>query len=158
MIPKTCLLINFHDAHAPMEKPQNWGSAPPREIALIGRMNQHPRPLSLLGILPNQFRTLLKETAFENREEAISDLSRTLFFAGFSIWNKRQKLSSRFWNDISPKNRKKHKKKQKKKYQIEAELVSSNCKNPFHFLKRNIMRRIRCFLFQCKQNRASPSY
>jgi hypothetical protein len=160
MIPKTCL-INFHDAHAPMEKPQNWGSAPPREIALIGRMNQHPRPLSLLGILPNQFRTLLKETAFENREEAISDLSRTLFFAGFSIWNKRQKLSSRFWNDISPKNRKKHKKKQKKKYQIEAELVSSNCKNPFHFLKRNInlsnMRRTRCFCSSVHKIEPAPA-
>src|SRR5882724_12047472 len=77
----------------------------PRAAELIAQMNRHPRFLSLLGILPNQLRSLLKETNHENREEAILDLSRTLFFAGFRIWNKRQKLASRFWKDIAPENR-----------------------------------------------------
>ena len=88
-----------------MERSQNIGSIPPRAAELIAQMNRHPRFLSLLGILPNQLRTLLKETNHENREEAILDLSRTLFFAGFRIWNKRQKLASRFWKNIAPENR-----------------------------------------------------
>src|SRR5690242_1375518 len=90
-------LINFYDAFAPMEKSQNLGSIPLRAAELITKMNRHPRFLSLLGILPNQFRTLLKELGFQNREEAISDLARTLFFAGFSIWSKRQKMASSLW-------------------------------------------------------------
>ena len=128
-------LINFFYPQAPMEKPQNTSSIPPRALELIVRMNQHPRFLSLLGIVPNHFRTLLKETAFENREEAISDLRRTLFFAGFSLWNKRQKLSSQFWNDISPENIN-NKKKMRKKREREQAIVASNCRNPFHFLTR----------------------
>jgi len=96
-------LINFYDAFAPMERSQNLGSIPPRAAELITKMNRHPRSLSLLGILPNQFRTLLKELGFQNREEAISDLARTLFFAGFSIWSKRQKMASRLRKIISPK-------------------------------------------------------
>jgi len=74
-------LINFYDAFAPTERSQNVGSIPPRAAELIAQMNRHPRFLSLLGILPNQLRTLLKESNHENREEAILDFSRTLFFA-----------------------------------------------------------------------------
>ena len=98
-------MINFYDTFAPRERPLNVGSVPPRAASLITQMNRHPRFLSLLGILPNQLRTLLKETGYENREEALLDLSRTLFFAGFRIWNKRQQLASRFWKDIAPQNR-----------------------------------------------------
>jgi hypothetical protein len=127
-------LINFYDAFAPMERSQNVGSIPPRAADLITKMNRHPRFLSLLGILPNQLRTLLKELGFENREEAISDLARTLFFAGFSIWSKRQKMASRFWKDITAKKRQK---KKRKRHEIEDDIVSSKCKNPFHFLKRH---------------------
>ena len=60
-------LINFYDAFAPMERSQNVGSIPPRAADLITKMNRHPRFLSLLGILPNQLRTLLKELGFEKR-------------------------------------------------------------------------------------------
>ena len=85
IILHSSLVINFYDAFAPMEKSQNVGSIPSRAAELIAQMNRHPRFLSLLGILPNQFRTLLKETCHENREEAILDLSRTLFFTGFRL-------------------------------------------------------------------------
>jgi hypothetical protein len=126
-------LINFYDAFAPMEKSQNLGSIPLRAAELITKMNRHPRFLSLLGILPNQFRTLLKELGFQNREEAISDLARTLFFAGFSIWSKRQKMASSLWKIISPK---KYQRKKRRKHSVEDDIESSRCKNPFHFLKR----------------------
>jgi len=131
--------MNFYDAFAPTERIQNSRSVPPRVAELINQGNKHPRFLSLLGILPNQLRTLLKETDYENREEALSDLSRTLFFAGFRIWNKRQQLASRYWKDIAPQNRKSiHPKiRKRKKSKIEENITASNCKNPFHFLRRH---------------------
>jgi len=132
-------LINFYDAFAPTERSQNVGSIPPRAAELIAQMNRHPRFLSLLGILPNQFRTLLKESNHENREEAILDLSRTLFFAGFRIWNRRQKLASRFWKDIAPENRNViglNSNKGKKKNKDNTAHQMTKCKNPFHFLRR----------------------
>jgi hypothetical protein len=129
-------LINFYDAFAPTERSQNIGSIPPRAAELIAQMNRHPRFLSLLGILPNQLRSLLKETNHENREEAILDLSRTLFFAGFRIWNKRQKLASRFWKDIAPENRSITHSETKGKKKKKDNIAPSKCRNPFHFLRR----------------------
>jgi hypothetical protein len=64
-------------------------------------MNRHPPFLGLLGILPNQLRTLLKETGHESREEALLDLSHTLFLAGFRVWEKRQQLVARYWTEIA---------------------------------------------------------
>ena len=90
-ILKSCSIINFYDAYAPTEKSLNIGSIPPNVAKLINQMNRHPRFLSLLGILPNQLRTLLKESDYENREEILLDLSRTLFFAGFRIWASKEK-------------------------------------------------------------------
>ena len=64
IILNSCSIINFHDAFAPVEKPQNIGSVSARMSELIMKMNRHPRFLSLLGILPNHFRTLLKRKWF----------------------------------------------------------------------------------------------
>src|SRR6185503_3145795 len=123
------------DAFAPTERSQNVGSI--RLAAeLIAQMNRHPRFLSLLGILPNQLRTLLKETNHENLEEAILDLSRTLFFAGFRIWNKRQKLASRFWKNIAPENRSIIHSYTKGKKKKKDNIAPSKCRNPSHFLRR----------------------
>jgi len=129
-------LINFYDAFAPAERSQNVGSIPPRAGELITQMNRHPRFLSLLGILPNQLRTLLKESSHENREEAILDLSRTLFFAGFRIWDKRQKLASRFWKDIAPENRKIIHTNNKGRKRKQDNNAPSKCRNPFHLIPR----------------------
>ena len=113
-------------------------------------MNRHPRFLSLLGILPNQLRTLLKENDYENREEVLLDLSRTLFLAGFRIWEQRRKMTSRYWKDIAPENRNMTLVKKKKKSRKEKEdyIAVSQCTNPFHFLKRyrnlSNKRRTRC--------------
>src|SRR2546423_8813432 len=112
-----------------MERSQNVGSIPPRAAQLIAQMNRHPRFLSLLGILPNQFGT-------RESEEAILDLSRTLFFAGFRIWNKRQKLASRFWKDIAPENRSITRSETKGKKKKKDNIAPSKRRNPFHFLRR----------------------
>ena len=95
---QSCSTINFFDAFTP-KKARTPTSLPPRAANLIGQMNRQPRFLGVLGILPNQLRTLLKETGHENREEALLDLSRTLFFAGYRVWKKRQQLATRYWKE-----------------------------------------------------------
>ena len=85
-------VINFYDAFASKE-PIKTNSIPSGASKLIDKMNLHPCFLSILGILPNQLRTLLKDTGHQHREEALDDLSRTLFFSGYDIWAKRQCLS-----------------------------------------------------------------
>jgi hypothetical protein len=97
---------------------------------------QHPWFLGVLGILPNQLRTLLKESGHDCREEALLDISRTLFFSGYNIWKKRQILNSKFWKEIAPENRK-HKSSNRKKRKVDEVASQSKCKNPFHFLARH---------------------
>ena len=97
---------------------------------LINKMNHHPCFLSILGILPTQLRTLLKDTGHQDREEALDDLSRTLFFSGCNIWAKRQRLASRYWGEIAPENRNIDCKRTKK-HKVEDQIVKSKCKNPF---------------------------
>ena len=102
-------------------------------------MNRHPPFLGVLGILPNQLRTLLKESRHEHREDALLDLSRTLFFAGFRIWTKKQTLAKLYWNNVGNLLKKitlRKKGRKPKKYQ-EAKTQESNCKNPFHYLHRH---------------------
>ena len=77
-------VINFYDPFAPKE-PIKTNSIPSGASKLIDKMNLHPCFLSILGILPNQLRTLLKDTGHQHREEALDDLSRTLFFSGYDI-------------------------------------------------------------------------
>jgi hypothetical protein len=102
-------------------------------------MNRHPTFLGVLGILPNQLRTLLKETGYENREEALLDLSRTLFFAGFRIWKKRNQLANLYWNEVGQRlstgTAKKRKKRKKKN--TDQDNFESKCQNPFHYLPRH---------------------
>jgi len=102
-------------------------------------MNRHPPFLGLLGILPNQLRTLLKETGHENREEALLDLSHTLFFAGYRVWEKRQKLAAKYYRNITKVqfNGIIKRKKRKKNYNADDKISESNCRNPFHYLRRH---------------------
>ena len=108
-------------------------SIPFRAAELIRNANCHPNFLGVLDILPNQLRTLLKEPGYEYREEALLDISRTLFFAGFRVWTKRQQLNSIFWKEIAPENRKIQVAKRKKQ-RTEFKISQSKCMNPFHFL------------------------
>ena len=60
-----------------------------------------------MGVMPNQFRDILK-ASLDNWEEAWSDVSKTLFWKGYSLWKKRKALVSKFCRKSS---RKKSKKK-----------------------------------------------
>ena len=130
-------MVNFFDKYSP-KRPKKLKLLPPRAAGLIGQINRHPPFLGILGILPNQFRTLLKESGHEHREDALLDLSRTLFYAGFRIWTKRQLLAKQKWNDIEKIRMYSNSKKKgrKRKYEKENKIFESNCTNPFHYLKR----------------------
>ena len=62
-------------------------------------------------------------------------MSRTLLFAGFDIWRKRQKLNLECWK-IKPENQKLRTPK-RKKAKLESVSLQNKCANPFHFLVRH---------------------
>ena len=68
-------------------------------------------------------------------------LSRELFWKGYNIWNKRKRLTSKFWTEIAPpewrvhNGKKENKKSNKVKKKIEKKPYP--CQNIFHFLKRH---------------------
>ena len=64
----------------------------------------HPRSLSI-GILPNQLRTLLKDTGHQHREEALDDLSRTLFFSQDMTSGQKGSALPSILGEIAPENR-----------------------------------------------------
>ena len=135
LLPST---LCFFDASAPKDSKSKARIIPDRAAKLIDKANQHNCFLGVLGILPNQLRTLLKESGrSDDIEEALDDISRSLFFAGFEIWNKRQRLGSDYWKDVAPENRKDpFKKGSGKAQQAEVKGARSNCSNPFHYLRR----------------------
>jgi hypothetical protein len=102
------------------------------EAKQIDKINRHNKILSVLGILPNQLRTLMKES-MEDTEVALLDIRKTLFLSGYKVWKKRKLLVNRFWNKIAPEEWKVHgiKSRKKKKKNV------SHCNNPFHFLKKH---------------------
>jgi hypothetical protein len=128
--------LHFYDIFAPKTPLHISKFIPSRATELIRKANQHPCFLGVLGILPNQLRTLLKESGCQNREEVLLDISRTLFFAGFRLFTKKQKLSLEHWKNIAPKNKKISIPKRKKS-KLESVSLQNKCTNLFHFLARH---------------------
>ena len=129
--------LNFYDIFAPKTPISTTPkSIPSRATELIRKANQHPCFLGVLGILPNQLRTLLKEFGYQNREEILLDISRTLFFAGFHLFTKKQEKNLEFWKNINPENKKIRIPKSKKS-KLESVSLQSKCTNLFHFLARH---------------------
>ena len=88
----------------------------------------------MIGILPNQIIKL-----FQNKDQgdkAFEELSRELFWKGYNIWNKRKRLTSKFWTEIAPpewrvyNGKKENKKSSKVKKKIEKKPYP--CQNIFH--------------------------
>src|SRR3569623_691163 len=78
---------------------------PQRFSTLLAKCNKHPRFLGVLGILPNQLRTILRESQKPNYEDILLDLSRSLFFSGYRICRKRQELVTQYLKVAAPENR-----------------------------------------------------
>ena len=97
---------------------------------LIDRCNQHALGLSILGILPNQLRKILKVSS-DDAEAAWLDISDTLFWEGYNMWCARKKLIKAFWTNLAPQEWHKQRKNcDRKKKNV------SHCTDPFHFLKK----------------------
>ena len=116
----------------------------PQEVArLIDRANRHEQGLSLLGILPNQFRRILQASS-ANFEEPWLDISKHLFWHGYDLWTLRKNRTREFWKDIALDDWKKHKEKGKKDRTNKINTknlrkrknkeIMSQCTDPFHFL------------------------
>src|SRR5690348_13522216 len=65
--------INFYDASGP-KTPAPMSSIPARPAELIRKVNQHSCFWGILGILPNQLRTLLKESGSNTERKFFSTL------------------------------------------------------------------------------------
>ena len=52
---------------------------------LINKINKQNRCLSVLGILPSHLRILVRNSVKEY-EQALADISKTLFWKGYAIW------------------------------------------------------------------------
>ena len=136
-------LLSFFDSHCRAQPRSSSFGIPESDAFFIDQINRHPRLLAILGILPNHLRLLLKRTDHVDSETVLTELSRSLFFAGFRIWRKRQVLIKRFWSEISPHDiaRRTNGKSDKK--------FISYCKNPLHFMPKftdlSKQRPTRCF-------------
>jgi hypothetical protein len=107
---------------------------PLESAKLINKINQHNRSLTLIGVLPNQLRNMLKTTN-EDGERAFEEISKELFYQGYKIWNARKRMVTNFWKTIAPNEWKPQVKKQKEK---KGETQARNaCVNPFHFLAKH---------------------
>jgi hypothetical protein len=115
---------------------------PVEDARTIHKINSHNRCLSMIGILPNQIRSLFKSK--EQGNQVFEELSQELFWRGYAIWKRRKRLMSNFWKKIAPNEWKKHNNKKKKKNNKDTKTHKSKidkkeyqCQNPFHFLKKH---------------------
>jgi hypothetical protein len=134
-LPSVSSMFQFFDARSPSRNDTQYLKSRglnQGEAALVQKINRHNKFLSVLGILPNQLRKLMKDSC-DNTDEVILDLKKTLFFAGYGIWKRRRVLMNDFWRNIAPEEWKKNSKKAKKKKKANASL----CNDPFHFLKKH---------------------
>ena len=131
-----CIYRLFDPSSSPRnEETHLIGCGIPAQLAkLIDRSNRHERGLSLLGVLPKNFRAILY-TSIEKPEEAYNDISKTLFWSGYRIWKQRKVLNTRFWKEIAPDEWKKKGKEKKstRKRKHNRGLSSENCRNALHF-------------------------
>ena len=102
---------------------------------LIDKINLHDKWLSILGILPNQLRTLLKEAQYPEYDSICSDISFSLFLSGYYIWEKRQELAYRYWQDSAPEKHEIHVKRNKK-IGLGIKEAQSKCSNALHYMQR----------------------
>ena len=101
---------------------------------LLNKIVNFDSKLMILGILPNQLRTLAKLHEMDQVEDSLELLSEVLFWEGYEVWKKRKNLVSNFWRNIAPNDWKFDSKDQKEKKRKNGKRrMHPNCKNPFHF-------------------------
>ena len=132
-------IYHFFDPHAPVVNEETHLKVcgiDAQNAHLINKINQQNRCLSVLGILPSHLRILARNSVKEH-EEALSDISKTLFWKGYAIWTKRKALIADYWKNIARDEWKVHKsKKQISEHKKTNKSLKAiyQCANPFHFL------------------------
>ena len=145
---------NFYSAYNPCHGKSELLKKLPIEVA----SQIHKTAAWHAGHTANQLRSLVK-VSMEDCEPALTELSRTLFWAGFRIWKKRKLLINRYWQETALENWKKPQKPtpQSKKRKKQKRENKTNCRNPFHFLQKHanysLQRPTRC---PCSNVKAPP--
>ena len=125
-LPSISSMFQFFDAWSPSRNDTQYLKSRglnQGEAALVQKINRHNKFLSVLGILPNQLRKLMKGSC-DNTDEVILELKKTLFFAGYGIWKRRKVLMNDFWRNIAPEEWKKNSKKAEKKKKVMHQCVT----------------------------------
>jgi hypothetical protein len=130
--------IESSSLYAFFEPHTNWtckipSAIPMKSARLLHRIHQFDQKLLLIGILPNQLRSLAKEHKMNDVEESLGHLSDTLFWEGYELWKKRKLLVTKYWQTIAPKEWKAGFKEKKSRSKRK---FYANCKNPFHYCER----------------------
>jgi len=157
-IPKPTGVYSFFSPHSSkgLELKHLVQIGVPVDLAkLINRTNLHEKGLTMLGILPRQFRTILRASIdkVKKAEEAWNDISKALFWQGYELWSKRKNMMKEFWKNVAPEEWKTHKKrkdkrnekkngksqtkeKKRRKRKRKDKNETSQCVDPFHFIQK----------------------
>jgi len=136
---KASSIYQFFDPESPIRHELDHllsSGVPVDDATLINKINKHERSLSLLGILPNPLRLLLKKYT-KDADTAFIDISKTLFWQGYTIWKTRKELNRKFWKEIAPTEWKLNKTKKLSKKKLAEIKAAELCTNPFHYLKKH---------------------
>ena len=117
--------LGLYSFHVPMSHPIDKKqlricNIPTDAVAALAGINRHKFTLSALGILPNQFRKLLRPIMGDCDADLLH-LRKCLFWGGYTIWKARKRLVARYWKSME------------KAQQGNQQRDSSSCKSPFHF-------------------------
>jgi hypothetical protein len=106
---------------------------PAKMTPFLQKIKKFDSKLLLIGILPNQLRSLCKEQKMNDIEAALIKLSDTLFWGGYLLWKKRKVLVAQYWKTVAPQDWRLDYKEKKSRHKRRLE---PHCKNPFHYCER----------------------
>ena len=138
-IPSTKVYKFFDPEQIPRNEVNHFlAQGIPLDIATkINKINNHNKDMCMIGILPNQLKTLLNSQNQTTANIAFEDISKEIFWQSYSIWQTRKRHISEFWRNIVPENWKPHQKEIKNLKRIQEIKIAEQCSNPFHFLIKN---------------------
>ena len=128
-------VYHFFDSHSPRRDEASYLielGISSDSAKLINKINKHDRALGVLGVMPNQFRAILKVSL--DNWESWSDVGK-----GYSLWKKRKALVSKLWKSVLPDDWKKSSKKKSTKKIVQE----SVCHDPFYYFKSSLSTAIR---------------
>ena len=144
--------FNFHrPLSSPVDRQQLRPCFPSSTTTTLTSINKHKFSFSVLGILPNQLRKLLR-LVMGDCEPILDHLSKTFFWGGYNIWKARKRLAKQQWERLQNM-------QQKRKPKRKGDKNESACKNPFHYLlKASDLSRQRLTRCPCSKAETKPKF